>query len=360
MKILINALSGIGDALMFSPALKLMKENIPGITIDMLAMFKSVKEMYQESPYINKIHYINFLNQGMFKSIKELFELRANNYDYSINIYPSNRLEYNIVNFILGSRKRIAYHYLHTHIFRAEFLNQILINEEKNIHNVLQNFKIAKFIKGSFVNNEIPPMELFINKENISNGENWIRVNNPENKIIVGFHAGSSTLKNHIHKRWAMEKYAELGKKLIEEWNALILLFGNEFDLNNEIKSLIGGKAIIASTNNFMDSMARMKHCNLFISNDTAFLHTAAAFQINTVGVFAYTNHLELYPWKTNHIIVRKELKCSPCFYNSPRPARCLWKGDDEFMCINNISVEEVLNACRVLLKQIRSKEKSI
>jgi len=44
MKILVNALSGIGDALMFTPALKLLKEAYPDSEIHALVMFKAVKD----------------------------------------------------------------------------------------------------------------------------------------------------------------------------------------------------------------------------------------------------------------------------------------------------------------------------
>jgi len=40
MKILILALSGIGDALMFTPALKLLRQSLPSAQIDALIMFK--------------------------------------------------------------------------------------------------------------------------------------------------------------------------------------------------------------------------------------------------------------------------------------------------------------------------------
>ena len=111
----------------------------------------------------------------------------------------------------------------------------------------------------------------------------------------------------------------------MKDHNAKILLFGNEFDLNNEINSMMNNEAVIASTQNYMDSIARMRHCKLFISNDTAFMHSAAALQIPTVGIFAYTNYKELYPWKTKNVVVRKDLPCSPCFYNSPKPATCIF-----------------------------------
>jgi len=95
-----------------------------------------------------------------------------------------------------------------------------------------------------------------------------------------------------------------------------------------------------------------MKFCNLFVSNDSAFLHSSAAFKIPTVGIFGYTNAQELFPWGTKHLVVRIELDCSPCFYNSPKPVECLWTGKDEFKCMKLITVEDVFEACEILLNK--------
>jgi len=349
MKILINALSGNGDALMFSPSLRLLKEKLPDSEIDMLVMFRSVKEMYDQNPFLNKIHFIDFLKQSKIKSLADVRRLKNNEYDYSINVYPANRLEYNIVNAFLGAKKKIAHHYMHTDFSRAEFLNDILIDEVKDRHNVLQNLDLIKSV-ADVKDGEAGQMEIYISDEDKAKAGEWMKVVNPENKHLIGFHPGSSLLKNHIHKRWDKSKYAELGNRLIKDHNARILLFGNEFDLNNEINSQMNGQGMIASTDNYMDSIARMEHCKLFVSNDTAFMHSAAALQIPTVGIFAYTNSKELYPWKTKHIVVRKELECSPCFYNSPRPATCIFKGEEEFKCMKQIQVDEVYEAVKKLL----------
>lgn len=350
MKILINALSGNGDALMFSPALKVLKEKIPGVQIDMLVMYKSVKEMFSGSSHLDNIYFVNFLKQSKIKSLKEIREIRKNKYDISINTYPANRFEYNFLNFLLGAKKRIAHHYTHTNFLRFEFLNTNLINEVKNIHNVLQNFEIVKALVKLPPEEKAGNMEISLREEDGISAAKWMKEINPDNKLVIGFHAGSALLKNHIHKRWDKNKYAELGKRLIEKNNALILFFGNEFDLNNEINEMMGNRGVLASTNNFMDSMARQKLCKLFVSNDTAFLHTSAAFGIPTVGIFAYTNHNELFPWNTKHVIVRQDLVCSPCFYNSPKPATCIWTGEEEFKCMKTIEVNEVFEACEKLL----------
>jgi heptosyltransferase-2 len=351
MKILINALSGNGDALMFSPSLRLLKEKIPAAEIDMLVMFKSVKEMYEHNPFLNKIYHINFLKQSKLKSIQEILSLRKNNYDVSINVYPSNRTEYNVVNYFLGAKKRLGHNYNHSDFFRFEILNNVTANEVPNRHNVLQNFDLVKSLT-EMNEKEVKGLEIFLSEEDKKKSEEWIKENDLQNKLLVGFHAGSAVLKNHIHKRWDKEKFASLGNLLREKYDAKILLFGNEFDLNLEIDEMLGGQGILASTSNYMDSMARMRFCNLFVSNDSAFLHSSAAFKIPTVGIFGYTNAQELFPWGTKHLIVRIELDCSPCFYNSPKPVECLWTGKDEFKCMKMITVEDVFEACKILLNE--------
>lgn len=349
MKILINALSGNGDALMFSPALRLLREKLPDSKIDMLVMFGSVKQMYKDNPFLDNIYLINFLKQPLRRSLIDIGKIEKNGYDYSINVYPANRFEYNVVNAFLGAKTKVAHHYIHTNFFRCEFFNDLLINEIKDRHNVLQNVDLIKSIT-NVEDNEVAAMEIFISTVDKEKAGNWIVQNNLSNNFVIGFHPGSSTLKNHIHKRWDKNKYAELGSRLMKKYDAKILLFGNEFELNEEIKDMLDGKAYIASTENYMDSIARMEYCKLFVSNDTAFMHSAAALQIPTVAIFAYTNYRELYPWKTRHAVVRKELECSPCFFNSPKPAKSIWSGEDEFQCIKTISVNEVYEASRKLI----------
>lgn len=350
MKILINALSGIGDVLMFTPALKLLKEKLPDSRIDALVMYNSVRQLFKVHPFINDVFLIDFFRQSKLKSLKEVYSLRKNKYDYGINIYPSNRIEYNVLNYLLGAKKRLGHRYNHSNYFRFEFLNNITLKEVSGRHNVLQNIDLIKTIVEIEDDKEISGMEIFIDRIYDEKTKKWLERINPDKRILIGFHPGSATLKNHINKRWDKSKYIELGKKLIEKDNALILLFGNEFELNEEIKNGIGEYSVIASTDDFNDSLVRMKECRFFVSNDTAFMHASAALQITVIAIFGYTNHRELYPWNVKHKIIRKELDCSPCFYNSPKSASCIWTGEDEFKCIKQISLDDVYEGCREFL----------
>jgi heptosyltransferase II len=357
MKILINALSGIGDAVMFYPSLELLKKHLPDAEIDLLAMFSQVRDILSSSPLINNIYHIDFLHQTKYKSLKEVFALRKQRYDFSINVYPSNRWEYNVLQRMIGAKKRFAVKYLHVSARNLDYLNTVLLNEVNGRHNVLQNFDLAKQIAPGMNENELGPYKIISVDEDKKWAEKYISDNNLTGKFLIGFHAGSQTFKGHINKRWG--NYADLAQKLAENPNVKILLFGTENDVNEKIYQKTKDLTLIPETKTITQSIALMRHCGLFISNDTALMHIAAALQLPTVAIFGYTNSKELYPWQNKHIIVRHDLPCSPCFYNSPRSVKCIFTGIEEFKCIREISTEEVFAACKKLIEEIPGNIKS-
>jgi heptosyltransferase-2 len=331
MRILINALSGIGDAVMFSSALSVLKKHLPDSQIDMLAMFSQVKDIYSTNKNLNRIYFIDFLHQSKFKSIRALLALRKNKYDISINVYPSNRKEYNLLNRFLGAKMRIASKYDHYSFSNFDFLNTHLKHETKDRHNVLENFDLIKFIVKEAQETELPAYEIKVGIEQEVHATEYQIDNLLTDAFIVGFHAGSATFKGHINKRWDRDKFILLAKKLHERYRAQILLFGTEIDINEYIYKPIEGYAYIPKANNIMSTIALMEKCKLFVSNDAALMHIASALKIPTVCIFGYTNHNELHPWKTYYKAVRKELECSPCFFNSPKPAKCIFSGDENY-----------------------------
>src|SRR3990172_1703096 len=101
MKILVNALSGIGDAIMFYPALALLKKHLPESQIDMLAMFSQVRDIFSNGPLINNIFFIDFLHQSKYKSLREVKAIRKNKYNFSINGSPWTRGKYTFLQRVL-------------------------------------------------------------------------------------------------------------------------------------------------------------------------------------------------------------------------------------------------------------------
>ncbi|MBT8387077.1 MAG: glycosyltransferase family 9 protein [Ignavibacteria bacterium] len=346
MKILIIALSGIGDALMFTPALKLLKKNLPEAQIDALVMIKGAENIYSSNPNINQVYYFDFLKAGKLKSLKFLAGLR-NNYDTSINVYPSNRKEYNSISFLIGAKQRAAVRYLRRNTQNFGFLNNLTIPEDDLVHNVQTNIKLCEALTGKKLDEE-PPLEFYLTgeEENLSK-QFYTDHSIKDDELVIGFHPGCATHKNHIKRRWEPEKFAVLGKKLIQEQSARILLFGgpDEEELKENIISRIGSTdAIEVNSGSLRESAAIMKRCNLFITNDSSQMHIAAAMQLKVIAIIGPTNENYIYPWNTEHKIASLNMDCSPCFFYSPKPLICT-RDDVKFKCIKELTVDMVYSA---------------
>lgn len=343
MKILVIALSGIGDALMFTPALRLLRKCLPEAEIDALVMYRGAQEIYSSNPNLNKVIHFNFLEEGAFKSLKFLLHLRKK-YDASINVYPSNRKEYNLISFLIGAKKRGGIVYLRKNKSNLGFLNNVRVLENDDVHNVQANIKLCEALIGKKFNEE-PPLEFFIpENENIFANKFLSNADISANELVIGFHPGCATLKNHIKRRWEPEKFGELGKKLIKDHSAKILIFGGpeERELKEEIFMLIDSdKVNVVNADSLTKSASVMKRCNVFVTNDSSQMHIAAPLGLRVVAIIGPTNQKYIYPWKTEHQIVSLNLDCSPCFFYSPRPLICT-RTDLQFKCIKELTVNMV------------------
>ncbi len=343
-KILILALSGIGDALMFTPSLKLIRDKIPNAKIDVLVMFKGVKDIYDRLNLADNVIFFDFLKQGAIKSLRFVFGLRKQ-YNYSINVYPSNRKEYNIIAYLIGAQNRGAVSYLRDNIKEFGFLNTCTVKENDSLHNVEENVKVTEKLL-NIKAETISPLLLKLSDTDLKFADTYIIKNRLEGELLIGMHAGCSLLKNHIKRRWEPEKFIELSKYLISEKKVFLLLFGgpDEKELNKYILEKVNSnKIIIVESKNLTESAALIKKCKLFISNDSGLMHIAAAMQVNVIPIIGPTSLNYIKPWKCNYDPVTLNLECSPCFIYSPKPLSCSRK-DIQFKCIKELTVKNAVN----------------
>jgi heptosyltransferase-2 len=346
MNILILALSGIGDALMFTPALSLLRKSLPDARIDALVMFKGVNDMYERNKDIDNVYYFDFLNHGIYASFTYLLKLR-NKYQVSINIYPSNRKEYNLINFLIGARKRVGVNYLRMNTRELSFLNNLRITENDSVHNVQTNIKLVEKLLDEKFTDE-PGLNFPVTNDDESFAAGYLaELKIKESDVLIGFHPGSATFKNHAFRRWEPEKFAELGRKLTKNTGTKILVFGGpeEEELKQKIvKSVKSGNVFSATAMNLPQSAAVIKRCNVFVTNDSSLMHVASAMKSKVVVVIGPTNTSYIHPWHTSYKIISLGLECSPCFFYSPRPLICS-RTDVKFKCIKELSVDRIYNA---------------
>jgi ADP-heptose:LPS heptosyltransferase/glycosyltransferase involved in cell wall biosynthesis len=138
-------------------------------------------------------------------------------------------------------------------------------------------------------------------------------------------------------RRWPADRFIALGQWLQNTYNVFVLIFAakNEKDLAFEIeKGLRGDKTVnLAGKTTLREMAALLKHCKLFIGNDSGPLHVAAAAGIPVIGFYGPGEYHRFKPWGLNHKPLWLGLSCSPCSQN------CLFP---EPRCIEGISLNRV------------------
>ncbi len=350
MKILILALSGIGDALMFTPAMKLMRDHFPDAQIDAVVMYKGVFDIYRRTGICDAVTYHNFLSESPLTSLKFVLGLRGK-YDCSFSVYPANRREYNGIQFLAGAKKRGAVKYKRMNASNLGFLNNVTVDEDDSLHNVTENVRMVEKMFGvSF--ETVPPLQFPLTTADKSFATDFIENSVMEySGALVGFHPGCATLKNHIMRRWEPEKFSELGKKLVDQGNT-VLIFGGpeEEELKYQVyKGIDHPSAFVVNSKNLGETAALMKQCDVFVTNDSSLMHTASAMQIPVVAIIGPTNPAYIHPWQTRYELVSLHLDCAPCFFYSPKPLSCT-RTDVPYKCRKEITVDMVLSAVKKIL----------
>jgi ADP-heptose:LPS heptosyltransferase len=351
-KILILPLYGIGDVLMSTPAVRNLKEQLT-VQITYLHMFKTTRDVLLNNPHIAENIFFPFLRKSRLEGLRFLMQFRKE-FDYSINFYPSNRRDYNLAAFVVGSRIRLGHRYRSDNIRELNFLKTKTVSEEDDRHCVEENLKLLDFF--NLTDKKEYPLEIYLTEEERSFPEQWMKAHNINARFLVGIHPGTSVFKNHDRRRWPEASFVKVIDELANELRDTgFLLFGGpeEYPLREKIISLSGNRERVFSIDDVSVRQAAslMRRCHIFISNDSGPMHMAAASGVPTVAIFGPTNPAWVRPWAVKHSLVRSGISCSPCFRYSRKPLQCV--ADLDYKCLADVSVEEVFTECLDLFREV-------
>jgi len=349
MNILVTPQFGIGDALMTTPALSAIKSSHPDWKITVLAIKKSIYEIFFNNPNIDNLLFVPLMEWNRLKAILFLIRNLRKRYDVTINFYPSNRKEYNIFSFLTGSKIRIGHRYIKNDLREANFLKNYTIKEAPALHCVEENLRLLRFLGIEYEKYLNNPLEIYLTQREIEEGKSIF--DSFKREINIGIHPGTSLFKNHIKRRWPKEYFVELIRSFKKE-NVRFFIFGTDEEKEEISYIKENTKDTILIFNKPIRQVASIiKNLNLFISNDSGLMHLSAAVGTSTLGIFGPTNPSWVRPWGKENRVVCSDVKCSPCFFYSPKPLIC--KNKDKFLCLKSISPEKVKEIAIDMLENI-------
>ncbi|MBU6391937.1 MAG: glycosyltransferase family 9 protein [Planctomycetota bacterium] len=342
MRILILAIRAMGDVVLITPIIRLIRQNLSPFYLAILVDSISA-EVLLNNPYIDKLYVINRTEhrkkpifQRIGRDIEFIKELRRESFDITIDLFSGPRSA--ILSYLSGADVR--YGEDKRAKLRGFLYNKRVKVKEEGHHLIEQKLQI---INSLIQKAEDTALGLFLTENEINGAKRLlVEKGGGDGSLRVGLFPGSGW----HHKNWPPEKFANLGDSLADKYNAEILIFGGTRDVAvcKQVEGLMLNPSInLYGVASVRDTIALINEVDLFVSNDTGPMHIAVALKKPTVALFGPSDVKKYGPWGKNAVVVSKYLPCSPC------PQQVDTCKDNQ--CMKLIEVGDVLESIKTFIK---------
>ena len=330
-KILLIRLSSLGDIVLTTPAIRAVRAHFPDAYIAMLVAKQSAA-ILRENPHLDEI--ITFDRLAKDKDTGEMLRiirrLRERKFTRAIDFQRKFRTE--MLMFLSGAAERIG---------KGRFCT-VRVREQGNKHATAHYFDL---LHAAGISAEDQTLELFLSaSERLAAAQRFDAVGVKNGELKVGLFPGAGWEL----REWMPERFAAIGDRLVQHFNANVLIFGGQKEaaLVQRIANLMNAAAIPFAGNLEVRQLAAcLEKCDLFLTNDTGPMHIAAAVGTRTVSLFGPGNHIRFQPLGTSHQTLRHAVPCSPCKQFTDK---C-----KDNICMKGIGVDEVWQAVSHALTKI-------
>jgi len=344
-RILVMRLDRLGDVILSTPVLEALRQRYPHAFIAMMVRAAN-QDILHGNPYLNEV--IVYEKEGTHHSvwgtIRFARRLRRYAFDTAIVLHPSNRSHW--IPWLAHIPVRIGYHrkrssWLLTHRLphrkqegaKPEMVYTLELLEPLGI---VPNPALRPHI--SLQPRAVKYTETLLTEAGISSGDR-----------LVAIHPSASC----VSRRWMPDRFAQVADRLITEQGIRICIVAAEADASyaHAMRDAMRQPVLDLTGRLSVAELAALLHrCRLLISNDTGPVHVAAAMGTPVVDIFGRNQRglspLRWGPMGEGHIVLHKEVGCVKCLAHN-----C----DINFLCLTEISVDEVYQAAAAALQRTPS-----
>ncbi len=331
-KILFVRLRLIGDVLMTTPSLKVLKESFPEAKIYYLVE-PPQDELLRGNPDIDELIVIR--RDSSFKELLSLVRrMRRERFDVAIDFHGGPRASF--LTLLSGAKLRIGYNYSPRKIFYHLKVERGV--KEGYIHSVLNQFNLIKAL--GVESEDLPP--LFMQELDSSEREKLEKIleeSDLEEKKFIVMHVSAG----NQYREWGVENWKKLIEIILNKGkNLKVALIGSEKDLIYEEHLKFPIVVSFIGKLNLREVRELIKKSLLFVGPDSGPMHIASTTETPIIALFGPTTPSVFGPWKKEAVIIEGSTDCRPC-----NQKRC----DYNFRCIREIKPETVFKEMERILK---------
>ena len=262
MKVLvIQTRYGIGDMLIFLPYLKAISEKT-GVKLSILAKESSrVNELFKDENFLDEVIKLDSTNDKISGFLKLTKEIKNKNFD-KVFIFNGS-MRYRLLALFSGIKEIYQYPF---------FISKDVI------------FQTAKVFTENYVHKVLSTKpKLNLNPKTVDETKKKFNLTDNVKNIVLGISASGPT------KRWDIENYINLAIKLNKVRNCRFIIAAGKKDqeiIDKIKKSKIGENCLSLDKFSIQEILPIFKNCDLYIGNDTGFMHISSALGIKSIGIF--------------------------------------------------------------------------
>jgi heptosyltransferase-2 len=333
-RILVIRLSSLGDILLTTPVLRVLREYCPAAQLDFLTK-AAYQDILRTNPCVDRL-LLWEPQQGLREMLRRLRQTR---YDIVVDLHRTLRSRL-LYRGLLAERK-LAYP---KRTIRRALLVHLGWNTLRAMTPVPERYMAPLRCLGMTA--PLPPLELHLTAESQEAMQAYLQQELPESRmrplLAVAPGAHWST------KRWPVERFAGAAQTLAQTQQAAVVVLGSAEDrqLAQQLCQQLS-VPVLDSTGklSLMHTAALLQQCHLLLSNDSGLMHMAAALQVPVVAIFGPTvQEFGFYPFKASAQVVSAAIACRPC--STKGSAQCP-RGHHH--CMQQVTVAHVLTAASKL-----------
>ncbi|MBN1868564.1 lipopolysaccharide heptosyltransferase II [Candidatus Sumerlaeota bacterium] len=331
-RIFIKSVNWVGDAVLVTPTIRVLRRTLPKAEITLLAR-PAVAPAFEANPDIDRLWVADeTVSIGRFREIAA----RIRREDFDVGFALPNSFGAALLLALGGVRRRVGY--------RRDARGWLLTDPVRVTPEILREHQVEYYLNllHEFCDIDTQLRELVVLPAPGAD-EYALRILERHgirlaDGPVVAMNPGAAY---GTAKRWLPERFAAVADDLAERFGARVVLVGSagEKPVCEEVASRAKTPlAILNDELTLRGFIALCDHLHLFVGNDSGAMHIAAARGVPVVAVFGPTDPVTTAPYHPRAAIVYENGACekAPCLLR-----HC----PEDHECMKRVSVESVTQA---------------
>jgi heptosyltransferase-2 len=325
-RILVFAYHGLGNFIMYTPALRLLRERYPNARIDLqVGNNTGCEDVLEGAGLFDNIYNLPY-SAGLRAWLNRARVIRTTKYDLTISEFHSHSWPLTLLIAASGAPFRLGHVTSpgwSRRFSRYSFVFNLGVGMQEDEHEIDRYMDLVSAAGAQSIAARDAAPFIYLGEDDrafarrfLQNGAGTGTDTGTSAGTTIGFQPGTSPTMRW--KQWPIERYREVIRRVtMEHPDSHIVLFGSPIEegMIREMALGLKGRITLAAGKTSVKQVAALiEQCDLLVCNDSGLMHTAVAVGTPVVAIYGPTDIRRTAPLGAQNVVIRHELSCSPCF----------------------------------------------